>query len=175
MSSAQSQTTQSTRRQRIKANLQKVGQKVQKLNLARLIDEMERDQELADQLETVNVEVKEEMKRKALVREAVARCHEEIEKHLDSFLRIHPDGTYEEWIRELHPENVQQGKILDDLWVIDERFYVESSDHRKLWNERRPSKQIAARSFMNHSKEPSIDLLDDRSERLEDVDLSRGP
>jgi hypothetical protein len=162
-----------SRRQRIRNRLQKVGQTVQRFNLAKLIADMERDQELADQLENVNEDVSEEMHRKDLVREAIARCHQEIESHIDSFLISHPHATYESWIQDLHPENVQQGKILEDLFVIDPRFYVESSDHRKLWNDRVPNKQVLARSYkpLNFMDGP-VDLLDDTEEVLENVDLS---
>ena len=49
--------------------------------------------------------------------------------HLEEFLIKNPSGSYEEWIRELHPDNVDQNGILDH------RFYLEDSDHRQLWND----------------------------------------
>ena len=161
----------STRRQRFTKKLQKVGQTVQKFNIVKLIGDMERDQELADQLEDVNIDAAEEIRRKDMVREAVAKCQHEIEKHLQSFLLAHPQSTYEEWIQDLHPENVQHGKILEDLWVIDARFYVESSDHRRLWNETVPEKHVAARSY-KPSGSTSVDLLDDKTDfSLDEVEL----
>lgn len=48
--------------------------------------------------------------------------------HLEEFVIKNPSGTYEEWIGELHPDNFHDG-------VLDHRFYVEDSDHRKLWND----------------------------------------
>lgn len=49
-------------------------------------------------------------------------------RHLDEFLITHPEGTYEQWIGKLHPDNV-------DGTTVDHRFYVEDSDHRILWND----------------------------------------
>eukprot|EP00979_Chaetoceros_neogracilis_P004188 scaffold740_cov246-Chaetoceros_neogracile.AAC.6 len=42
-----------------------------------------------------------------------------------------PDAKYEEWIRELHPDNAEYA----DAEIIDHRFYAEDSDHRHIWNE----------------------------------------
>ena len=44
--------------------LKKVGKALQKINLAHLIDEMEKQQEIAYELEHINEENMEEMKRK---------------------------------------------------------------------------------------------------------------
>jgi hypothetical protein len=172
-SSGNSKEDDISRRQRLKHGLQRIGQGVQKLNLGKLINEMEKDQELADRLESINQESNEEIKRKAIVEEAVQRCHREITNHLDSFLSTHPHATYEEWIYDLHPENVQQGKILDDLFTVDPRFYVQSSDHRLLWNDKVPHKQVPSRSntMTNALVTDSVDLLDDSIDALEDVEL----
>ena len=160
----------SSRRQRFAKKLQKVGQTVQKFNVISLIGEMEKDQELADQLEDVNLDAAEEIMRKDMVRDAVARCQHEIETHLKSFLVSHPHAAYEDWIQDLHPENVQRGRILEDLWIVDARFYVESSDHRKLWNDRVPEKHVSARSYKPLCSTP-VDLLDDNMEPLDEVEL----
>jgi hypothetical protein len=122
------------RGQRLKAGLSKVGTTLQKFNLAKLIDDMEHDQELADHLETVNRDINEELGRKELVREAHARCHAEIERHLVEFLESNPAASYEDWIGDLHPDNVSEGTLLADLKQVDMRFYVVDSDHRMLWN-----------------------------------------
>lgn len=76
----------------------------------------------------------EEMKRAA--RDA---CLAEIEGHLHDFLRRRPDARYEEWVAELHPESLRLG----EGGGIDRRYYVEDSDHRRVWNAR-----VGARSFV---------------------------
>jgi hypothetical protein len=171
--------------------LPKMGQVLQKINLPRLIDEMEHDQELADDLQVMNDELLEEEGRKRMVRQATAACQQEMERHLDEFLQKHynnshtavstDDGNdddddddddndahahapplplplplprYEEWIQDLHPENVAAGHIFDDFKEVDLRFYVHDSDHRLLWNARmmdycHPERQVAARSFQH--------------------------
>jgi len=66
-------------------------------------------------------------------RETYAACLAEVETHLDTFLKQNSRGTYEEWIGELHPENVHSSKRNGKL-AIDHRFYIEGSDHRRIWN-----------------------------------------
>ena len=108
--------------------LQKINQTV---NLAHMIDLLEQQQELADYMEVVNTENKEEQERKRLCREATALCLKEIHEHCTTYLREHPDdASYEEWIRECHPDNVED----DGRATIDHRFYVMDSDHRIIWN-----------------------------------------
>jgi hypothetical protein len=83
----------------------------------------------------------------------LAKCKAEIEDHLSSFLFLHPYGSYEEWIQDLHPENVDRGKL-------DLRFYVADSDHRLLWNERVPDRQVPARTYKLQPGEiEAVDLL----------------
>jgi hypothetical protein len=110
--------------------IEAVGNAIQKVNIGKWIDDLEKDQELADELDRINAENAEEQERKAICREAEAACLKAIHDHLMSFVEEYPDSTYEEWIRELHPDNIQEK---DDS--IDERFYVEDADHRILWNE----------------------------------------
>lgn len=153
------------RRQRLQAQVKKVGVTLQKFNLAKLIDDMEHDQEFADRLEVVNTDLQEEAQRKDLVREAYAKCHAEIQSHLTDFLDQQPDATYEDWIQDLHPDNVSDGTLLSDLKQIDFRFYVEDSDHRVMWNEAVPDdrKKIAPRTFQvpaDNSSGPYVDLLE---------------
>ncbi len=114
--------------------LRHLGSQLQKINLGNLIDKMEQDQGLADSLEQFNARMKEEVERQEIRREAEGRAIEVIQTHMDEFLEQYPHATYEEWIQDLHPENANQGKLLNDIQQIDERFYVFGSDHRRLWN-----------------------------------------
>ena len=117
------------RRKRIARGFRSVGNALQKINIGKWIDDLEKDQELADELDRINAETAEEQERKAICREAEASCLEAIRGHMESFINEYPSSSYEDWIRELHPDNVQKdGKI-------DARFYVEGSDHRQMWNE----------------------------------------
>jgi len=111
-----------------------LGNKFQNMNLGRIIDQMEQDQGLADSLEALNSRMKEEVERHSVRREAEELSMKVITDHLHGFLEAHPEGTYEEWISDLHPENANQGKLLADIQQIDDRFYVMESDHRLLWN-----------------------------------------
>jgi hypothetical protein len=80
----------------------------------------------------------EEDKNKALEylkQEAYQACLDAIRGHLAAFLEETPDCSYEEWIEELHPENAKSTRNLVRGASIDHRFYVEDSDHRKLWNQ----------------------------------------
>jgi hypothetical protein len=63
-----------------------------------------------------------------MVHQAARRMLELDRNHLEDFVIKNPSGTYEEWIGQLHPDNFHEG-------VLDHRFYVEDSDHRKLWND----------------------------------------
>jgi hypothetical protein len=154
------------RGQRLRAGLSKVGTTLQKLNLAKLIDDMEQDQELADHLEVVNRDTLEERDRKDLVREAHDRCRAEMEQHLDEYLAAHPAATYEDWIQDLHPDNVSDGALFSDMKQVDMRFYVIDSDHRIMWNQAvGDDRQVAPRTYQprqagaGQSTDP-VDLLD---------------
>jgi hypothetical protein len=114
--------------------LKSFGNQLQKINLGKLIDQMESDQTLADSLEQLNVRMKEECERQEIRREAEARTLEVILDHLEVFLQERPNASYEDWIEDLHPENAYQGKLLPDIQEIDQRFYVFESDHRRVWN-----------------------------------------
>ena len=108
--------------------IQSVGNALQRINIARWIDDLEKDQNIADQLERMNQENAEEQKRKEICRQAEEACLLAIRNHLDSFLEENPKGTYEDWIAELHPDNVREGKI-------DSRFYIQDSEHLVLWKD----------------------------------------
>ena len=121
-------------------HLQGLADRLQKinLNLPALIDQMEKDQEVADQLDTINRENAEETERREMVREAERQSLEIMYEHLEEFLRENPRASYESWIAALHPDNVVEGKLLEGVsgsTEIDHRFFVAESDHRKLWNE----------------------------------------
>lgn len=115
----------------------KIGDSLQKINLGKLIDDLEQKQAFADHLETVNEEIVQEQQRQELVREAEARCRATIIHHLHEFLVKFPLATYEEWISDLHPDNVtptKQKQVQEKEEEIDHRFYVVDSDHRIIWN-----------------------------------------
>ena len=137
---------------RLKSGFRKIGKTLQKINLPRLIDEMEKDQELANQLENMNQEIKEESDRKELVRQAADQCMQEMKNHLHDFLESHKYATYEDWIRDLHPDNVHTGQLLEDFSHIDPRFYVTDSDHRIMWNEMVPDRQVGAQSVKQQTE-----------------------
>jgi len=118
----------SERLQRVRKGIKKSAAFLYGLTPAKWIDDLERDQQLADRLEWINAENERELERKRICREAEQACLEAVRQHLMSFLQEYPKGTYEEWIQELHPENVTDG-------TLDHRFYVKESDHLILWNE----------------------------------------
>uniref|UniRef100_A0A7S1YMK9 Uncharacterized protein n=1 Tax=Grammatophora oceanica TaxID=210454 RepID=A0A7S1YMK9_9STRA len=131
---------------------------VQNLNLARLIDEMEHDQELADHLEVINMETQEEKERKLLVQEARTATLRFLEKHLMDFKEerrrvvqqqqeeeagddndsttgervavVPPPVTYEEWIADLHPENAYPAMVADKAVVRRPSSAPIEIDHR---------------------------------------------
>ena len=90
-------------------------------------DEMD---DITAKLRALNQEIVDEQGRKKLVRESLSQCMKEIQTHLDAFLIVHPLASYEEWIALLHPENVH-----GEEEEVDHRFFVEESDHLRLWNQ----------------------------------------
>mmetsp|Transcript_30234 Transcript_30234/g.46130 ORF Transcript_30234/g.46130 Transcript_30234/m.46130 type:complete len:345 (+) Transcript_30234:146-1180(+) len=70
-----------------------------------------------------------------LKKQAYESCLEAIRQHLFAFIAETPNVTYEEWIEELHPENAKSMRNMVRGKRIDHRFYMDDSDHRKLWNE----------------------------------------
>jgi len=114
-----------------------------------------RDMEMAEKLNAMNLDMEdaeaqreidqrmrnlqeqqelEEMMR--IKKEAEESCLVATKDHLLEFLRDHPDASYNEWIEDLHPENAHAGTLLEGLSkTIDHRFYVDESDHRRLWND----------------------------------------
>lgn len=144
--------------------LRQVGAKIQKFNLATIIDQMESDQDLAYQLEELNEHLQEEKERRDIMREAEDACLQTMVEHLHEFLIQHPTATYEHWIEDFHPENTSDGLLLQDMSKqIDLRFYVQESDHRIMWNKHVPQRPVVARTSMWQSNEP-VDLLTDLEE-----------
>jgi hypothetical protein len=143
-----------------------IGTKLQQLNLAKLIDSMEQDQSLADNLEALNARLKEDKEFHDIRREAEEACLSTMRAHLEDFVRNyhhttnedhHPHNndnggrppTYEQWIENLHPENAHDGKLLEGMEKeIDLRFYLEESDHLRLWNARVPERYVTPRNRM---------------------------
>lgn len=123
-------TNRLRRNERMKKGWKSARNVIQKLNIGRWIDDLEQDQILADRLEEANAEIREEVARKELVVQVKKACMDAIRVHLRSFLAETPDGSYEDWIAELHPDNFDDAKQ-----TVDARFYVQDSDHRILWNE----------------------------------------
>ena len=78
---------------------------------------------------------KQVMEAENMSREAEQACLDVCHQHLQEFLQERPDGTYEEWLRALHPENDYEGKLLEGFSELDHRFFVKESDHLKMWNE----------------------------------------
>ena len=71
-----------------------------------------------------------------LKRDAEERCLNDTRRRLLDFVRGNPSATYRQWIEAIHPENAHEGALLEGVdKTIDHRFYVEESDHRRLWNE----------------------------------------
>lgn len=157
------------------------GNVLQKVNLYKMIGNLEENQLVADQLEQINRDNEEEEERKELVRQAEAACLRTIFFHLLEFLEKNQGATYEEWIQELHPENAihkeDRRKLIiendsfseeDRETTIDHRFYVEDSDHRRIWNDHVRSienentnvsyKQVPARFITVFSKSGNISL-----------------
>ena len=92
----------------------------------------------SDDLESLRRRMQDEqqvLEAQNLSKEAEEACLSVCRQHLQEFLREKPDGTYEEWLRSLHPENDYEGKLLEGFSELDHRFYVKESDHLKMWNE----------------------------------------
>eukprot|EP00591_Stephanopyxis_turris_P017470 CAMPEP_0195540160 /NCGR_PEP_ID=MMETSP0794_2-20130614/50430_1 /TAXON_ID=515487 /ORGANISM="Stephanopyxis turris, Strain CCMP 815" /LENGTH=248 /DNA_ID=CAMNT_0040674225 /DNA_START=183 /DNA_END=929 /DNA_ORIENTATION=+ len=72
----------------------------------------------------------------AMSKEAEEACMNVITVHLEGFIQNNPEGTYEGWLRELHPENHHEGSLLSGYIELDHRFYVKDNGHMNLWNAR---------------------------------------
>ena len=78
---------------------------------------------------------------------------------------------------DLHPENANLGRLLDDIQEIDARFYVFQSDHRRLWNEAmtRLEKEDLSKTANVRRIEPRTTKWGDEIPGINDVDLLTGP
>jgi hypothetical protein len=83
-----------------------------------------------------------------LCREATEACLREIISHLYNFLQDcdNCDAKYEDWIKDVHPENVDGSRV-------DHRFYIKDSEHLGIWNALmetldRESKIVSPRSLL---------------------------
>eukprot|EP00980_Cylindrotheca_fusiformis_P006635 scaffold1390_cov138-Cylindrotheca_fusiformis.AAC.38 len=126
---------------------------------------------LSGQLSSLREHMREEAERRDVRRISEEASLNVMKEHLFTFLMEHPNGTYNQWIEELHPENTQDPQLLQEMdKEVDMRFYVEESDHRKLWNDvvKDPIRQVQARNRVwqedSHqttlqNSEPPIDLL----------------
>ena len=114
-----------------------------------------RDLQLAEKLNAINIDMEEAEARKEIEqynrkqdeirdleemrrikREAEESCLNTTTEHLLEFIKANPTATYKQWIEDLHPENAHDGTLLEGLGkTIDHRFFVEESDHRRIWNE----------------------------------------
>lgn len=161
-----SDTAAPSHRDRVTAGLAQglvsLGSALEKMNISKLMESGEKgNPKLADKLEAIKKETKDETERKQLMEEALAKCKAEMEDHLSSFLFLNPKAEYEDWIQDLHPENAQDGTLLPDFKDVDLRFYIADSDHRLMWNQRvPPDRQVAARTYKT-SKDAPVDLLND--------------
>jgi len=83
---------------------------------------------------------RERKESEAMAQEAATLMMEINRQHLQEFINNAvvvgdggPTATYEQWIAELHPENITAETAA--AIHIDHRFYLPDSDHRRLWNE----------------------------------------
>ena len=151
-----------------------------------------RDLQAAEQMHAERVDAEEEEARRERMRhsraqkeqrdlaemmqmkkEAEERCLRATTEHLVSFVREHPRAGYHQWIEELHPENAHDGALLEGLGkTIDHRFFVEDSDHRRLWNEHR---LLACLGPCPGPAEEGREFVPARERRTEAPDLLTGP
>eukprot|EP00986_Skeletonema_menzelii_P010132 scaffold4795_cov140-Skeletonema_menzelii.AAC.4 len=100
----------------------------EKLNAMNLdMEDAEAQREIEQHMRKLQEEKElEEMMR--IKKEAEESCLEATKDHLLEFLSGHPNASYNEWIEDC--------TLLEGLSkTIDHRFYVEESDHRRLWND----------------------------------------
>jgi len=133
---AQARANKLVKRELQKQNVRKVVSSLKcsldRINPTKWKDNSEHDQKVAAELEKEFEDALEQEQYLKLCREASDRCLQAIKDHHQHFLEDHPNGTYEQWIRELHPDNTCAFR---QRVAIDHRFYLSDSDHRNLWNE----------------------------------------
>jgi hypothetical protein len=95
-------------------------------------------------------------------REAEESCLNTTTEHLLDFIKANPTATYHQWIEDLHPENAHDGALLEGLGkTIDHRFFVEESDHRRIWNEH-------LLTFLNQDTSAGRDFVPARARMMND-------
>jgi hypothetical protein len=117
---------------RLKNGMYAIGNVLQKVNVAKWIDDLEQQQEIIDQYRRQQNDEEEERQR--IIAEAHDACMNAIRTHLHSFLVDDTNASYEDWIRELHPDNILINKN-DGTEQLDPRYYLIDSDHRIMWND----------------------------------------
>ncbi|CAJ1936373.1 unnamed protein product [Cylindrotheca closterium] len=132
-----------------RVSLRNFGQQL-KTNIGQLVDQQQQPQpDLSNQLNTLNARMKEEAERRDVRKVSEEACRNEMKSHLEEFLQKMPNATYEQWIEDLHPENLSDPQLLKEMdKEVDLRFYVKESDHLILWNQKvqDPVRQIAPRN-----------------------------
>lgn len=106
--------------------------------------------EFAEKLAFISEEIIDNQKGRKMVRDSQLQCMKQISDHLKPFLIQNPYANYEEWIADLHPDNAEYSD-----GRIDHRFYVQDSDHRKLWNQFMTQLGFVDRIVQQKSIEPS--------------------
>ena len=74
---------------------------------------------------------------------SVYLARKEVKDSLNEYVKAHPHGTYEEWMRESLPENVSIGRHGQP--IVEKRFWLKDADALRYWhnhvkNERDKSK-----------------------------------
>lgn len=152
-------------------SLRNFGQQL-KSNITQFVEEQQQPSGgLSSQLNALNLRMKEEAERRDVQKVSEEACKNEMRNHLEEFVKKNPNGTYEQWIEDLHPENLSDPKLLKEMdKELDLRFYVEESDHLRLWNEkiRDPLRQVKSRNRvwkddtktqLNSEESAHVDLL----------------
>jgi len=101
----------------------------------------QRDEETSEIHEKICSNIIEEQNGRIAVRESQEECMREITEHLKMYIFTITDSSphsaeryeYKDWIEALHPDNVNY--LRSGRSIIDHRFYIKDSHHRKLWNE----------------------------------------
>jgi hypothetical protein len=85
---------------------------------------------------------------------------------LEQFLQQRATGSYEEWIAELHPENVRH----NGEQTFDQRFYIEESDHLRQWNARvEMARHVPARTTVDVASEKCGEADEENPGELEQL------
>jgi len=110
-------------------------QLAEKLNAMNIDAEEEQAQREIEQYNRIQQDKKDLEEMMAIKKEAEERCMNDTKDHLLAFIKENPNAKYHQWIEAFHPENAHDGMLLEGMGkTIDHRFYVEESDHRRLWN-----------------------------------------